>query len=181
MVAVESGIPPIVGIYVSPIFPTPAAEKSEKGCKKDKFIQTRLHAFWNMELGRQLRMRLVTNKSYRQTTTLSNEQDWRNGLCVKLLEHAGKFARRILTMKEVDPEKDNTGRVHGQTKGEENKNSNEHHHHRHHHPDTSVDIVTVIIYHGPNRCSSSRRLPLRLEASDTIFTFDMLKSFVTVA
>ncbi|KAF3585227.1 hypothetical protein F2Q69_00028321 [Brassica cretica] len=143
-------------------------------------------------------------------TTLNNEQDWRNGLRVKLLEHARKFARRILTMKEVDPEKDNTGRVHGQTKGEENKNSNEHHHHRHHHPDTSVDILGYqhysleylevdltdstnnsqrsdgfklfkIIYHGPNSCSSSRRLPLRLEASDTIFTFDMLKSFVTVA
>ncbi|KAH0878807.1 hypothetical protein HID58_066201 [Brassica napus] len=201
MVAVESVIPPIVGIYVPPIFPTLAAEESEKGCKKDKFIQTRLHAFWNMELGRQLRMRLVSNKSYPTVqTTLNNEQDWRNGLRVKLLEHARKFARRILTMKEVDPEKDNTGRVHGQTKGEENKNSNEHHHHRHHHPDTSVDIVKVdltdstnnsqcsdgfklfkIIYHGPNSCSSSRRLPLRLEASDTIFTFDMLKSFVTVA
>ncbi|CAN6882086.1 unnamed protein product [Brassica oleracea] len=141
-----------------------------------------LHAFWNMELGRQLRMRLVSNKSYPTVqTTLNNEQDWRNGLRVKLLEHARKFARRILTMKEVDPEKDNTGRVHGQTKGEENKNSNEHHHHRHHHPDTSVDILFKIIYHGPNSCSSSRRLPLRLEASDTIFTFDMLKSFVTVA
>ncbi|CAF1928752.1 unnamed protein product [Brassica napus] len=182
MVAVESVIPPIVGIYVPPIFPTLAAEESEKGCKKDKFIQTRLHAFWNMELGRQLRMRLVSNKSYPTVqTTLNNEQDWRNGLRVKLLEHARKFARRILTMKEVDPEKDNTGRVHGQTKGEENKNSNEHHHHRHHHPDTSVDILFKIIYHGPNSCSSSRRLPLRLEASDTIFTFDMLKSFVTVA
>nr|VDC71053.1 unnamed protein product [Brassica rapa] len=85
MVAVESGIPPIVGIYVSPIFPTPAAEKSEKGCKKDKFIQTRLHAFWNMELGRQLRMRLVTNKSYRQTTTLSNEKTGEMGCVLSFL------------------------------------------------------------------------------------------------
>uniref|UniRef100_A0A0D3CEJ7 Uncharacterized protein n=2 Tax=Brassica oleracea TaxID=3712 RepID=A0A0D3CEJ7_BRAOL len=124
MVAVESVIPPIVGIYVPPIFPTLAAEESEKGCKKDKFIQTRVRNFTK--------------------ETAENAQDWRNGLRVKLLEHARKFARRILTMKEVDPEKDNTGRVHGQTKGEENKNSNEHHHHRHHHPDTSVDIVSAI-------------------------------------
>ncbi|KAL0863688.1 hypothetical protein Bca101_042806 [Brassica carinata] len=49
-------------------------------------------------------------------------------------------------MKEADPEKDNTGPVHDLTKGKEKKNSNENRHHRHHHSDTSVDIVSSILF-----------------------------------
>ncbi|KAL0657473.1 hypothetical protein Bca4012_078058 [Brassica carinata] len=100
-----------------------AAEESEKGCKKGKFIRTRLHAFVEYE---------TVEAAEKAAATLNNEQDWRNGLRVK-------YAQRRPARKEVDPEKDNTGRVHDQTGGEENKNSNEHQHHRHHHSDTPAD------------------------------------------
>ncbi|KAL0889291.1 hypothetical protein Bca101_013274 [Brassica carinata] len=122
-----------------------AAEESEKGCKKDKFIRTRLHAF--VEYG-------TVEAAEKAAATLNNDQDWRNGLRVKLLEQAfvqrrparkevdpekDNAAQRRPARKEIDPEKDNTGRVHDQTGGEENKNANEHQHHRHHHSDTPAD------------------------------------------
>ncbi|KAF8118583.1 hypothetical protein N665_0004s0064 [Sinapis alba] len=103
-----------------------AADESDKGCKKDKFIRTRLHAFVEYE---------TVEAAEKAAATLNNEQDWRNGLRVKLLEQAGKYAQRRPARKEVDPEKDNTGRVHDQIGVEENKDSNEHQHHRHHHSD----------------------------------------------
>ncbi|KAG5395178.1 hypothetical protein IGI04_025141 [Brassica rapa subsp. trilocularis] len=91
----------------------------------------KLHAFVEYE---------TVEAAEKAAATLNNEQDWRNGLRVKLLEQAVKYAQRRPARKEVDPEKDNTGRVHDQTGGEENKNSNEHQHHRHHHhSDTPAD------------------------------------------
>ncbi|KAF3561740.1 hypothetical protein DY000_02013500 [Brassica cretica] len=107
-----------------------AAEESEKGCKKDKFIRTRLHAFVEYE---------SVEAAEKAVATLNNEQDWRNGLRVKLLEQTGKFAQRRPGRKEVDTVKDNTGQAHDQIGGEENKKSNEHQHHRHHHSDTPAD------------------------------------------
>ncbi|CAF1734242.1 unnamed protein product [Brassica napus] len=107
-----------------------AVEESEKGCKKDKFIRTRLHAFVEYE---------SVEAADKAAATLNNEQDWRNGLRVKLLEQTGKFAQRRPGRKEVDTVKDNTGQVHDQIGGEENKKSNEHQHHRHHHSDTPAD------------------------------------------
>ncbi|CAN7028189.1 unnamed protein product [Brassica oleracea var. botrytis] len=107
-----------------------AVEESEKGCKKDKFIRTRLHAFVEYE---------SVEAAEKAAATLNNEQDWRNGLRVKLLEQTGKFAQRRPGRKEVDTVKDNTGQVHDQIGGEENKKSNEHQHHRHHHSDTPAD------------------------------------------
>ncbi|KAJ4901526.1 La-related protein 6A [Raphanus sativus] len=104
-----------------------AAEESEKGCKKDKFIRTRLHAFVEYE---------TVEAAEKAAATLNNEQDWRNGLRVKLLEQAVKYAQRRPARKEVDSEKDNTGRMHDQTGGE-NKKANEHQHH--HHSDTPAD------------------------------------------
>ena len=103
------------------------AEESEKGCKKDKFIRTRLHAFVEYE---------TVEAAEKAAATLNNEQDWRNGLRVKLLEQAEKYAQRRPARKEVDTEKDNTGRMHDQT-GRENKKANEHQHH--HHSDTPAD------------------------------------------
>ncbi|CAH8358967.1 unnamed protein product [Eruca vesicaria subsp. sativa] len=105
-----------------------AAEESEKGFKKDKFIRTRLHAFVEYE---------TVEAAEKAAATLNNEQDWRNGLRVKLLEQAVKYAQRRPARKEVDPEKDNTGRVRDQTGGEENKKANEHQHH--HHSDNLAD------------------------------------------
>ncbi|KAG2302193.1 hypothetical protein Bca4012_060512 [Brassica carinata] len=104
-----------------------AVEESEKGCKKDKFIRTRLHAFVEYE---------TVEAAEKAAATLNNEQDWRNGLRVKLIEQTGK---RRPGRKEVDIVKDNTGQVHDQIGGEENKKSNEHQHHRHHHSETLVD------------------------------------------
>ncbi|WZZ87372.1 hypothetical protein YC2023_115951 [Brassica napus] len=82
-----------------------AVEESEKGCKKDKFIRTRLHAFVEYE---------SVEAADKAAATLNNEQDWRNGLRVKLLEQTGKFAQRRPGRKEVDTVKDNTGQVHDQ-------------------------------------------------------------------
>ncbi|CAG7861932.1 unnamed protein product [Brassica rapa] len=107
-----------------------AVEESEKGCKKDKFIRTRLHVFVEYE---------TVEAAEKAAATLNNEQDWRNGLRVKLLEQTGKFAQRRPGRKEVDTVKDNTGQVHDQIGGEENKKSNEHQLHRHHHSDTPAD------------------------------------------
>lgn len=42
--------------------------------------------------------------------------------------------------------KDNTGQVHDQIGGEENKKSNEHEHHRHHRSDTPGDNVSSILF-----------------------------------
>ncbi|KAF8092956.1 hypothetical protein N665_0395s0019 [Sinapis alba] len=105
-----------------------AAEESEKGCKKDKFIRTRLHAFVEYE---------TVEAAEKAAATLNNEQDWRNGLRVKLLEQTGKLAQRRPGRKEVDTGKDKTGQVHDQIGGEEKKKSNEHNHH--HHSDTAAD------------------------------------------
>ncbi|XP_048623027.1 la-related protein 6A-like isoform X1 [Brassica napus] len=112
-----------------------AVEESEKGCKKDKFIRTRLHAFVEYE---------SVEAADKAAATLNNEQDWRNGLRVKLLEQTGKFAQRRPGRKEVDTVKDNTGQVHDQIGGEENKKSNEHQHHRHHHSDTPADNIVLL-------------------------------------
>ncbi|XP_013662894.2 la-related protein 6A isoform X1 [Brassica napus] len=112
-----------------------AVEESEKGCKKDKFIRTRLHAFVEYE---------SVEAAEKAAATLNNEQDWRNGLRVKLLEQTGKFAQRRPGRKEVDTVKDNTGQVHDQIGGEENKKSNEHQHHRHHHSDTPADNIVLL-------------------------------------
>ncbi|KAH0858108.1 hypothetical protein HID58_086369, partial [Brassica napus] len=113
-----------------------AVEESEKGCKKDKFIRTRLHAFVEYE---------SVEAADKAAATLNNEQDWRNGLRVKLLEQTGKFAQRRPGRKEVDTVKDNTGQVHDQIGGEENKKSNEHQHHRHHHSDTPADNASIVL------------------------------------
>ncbi|CAH2046222.1 unnamed protein product [Thlaspi arvense] len=103
-----------------------AAEESEKGCKKDKFIRTRLHAFVEYE---------TVEAAEKAAATLNNEQDWRNGLRVKLLEQAGKFTQRKPARREVDTEKNK----HDQTGGEEKKKANEHQHHRHYHSDTPAE------------------------------------------
>ncbi|AED95359.1 RNA-binding protein [Arabidopsis thaliana] len=110
-----------------------AVEESEKGGKKENFIRTRLHAFVEYE---------TVEAAEKAVTTLNNEQDWRNGLRVKLLEQAaGKFAQRRPARREVDKEKDTTGRVHDQTGGEKNKKTREHQNHRLHHSDNPADDV----------------------------------------
>ncbi|KFK43639.1 hypothetical protein AALP_AA1G152700 [Arabis alpina] len=103
-----------------------AAEESEK----DKFIRTRLHAFVEYE---------TVEAAEKAASTLNNDQDWRNGLRVKLLEQTGKFAQKRPAKKEVDVEKDKIGRVHDRTGGEENKKANEHQHHRQYHSNTLAD------------------------------------------
>ncbi|KAG7611966.1 RNA recognition motif domain [Arabidopsis suecica] len=108
-----------------------ATEESEKGGKKEHFIRTRLHAFVEYE---------TVEAAEKAVATLNNEQDWRNGLRVKLLEQAaGKFAQRRPARKEVDKEKDTTGRVHDQTGGDKNKKTREHQNHRLHHSDNPAD------------------------------------------
>ncbi|BAB11080.1 unnamed protein product [Arabidopsis thaliana] len=108
-----------------------AVEESEKGGKKENFIRTRLHAFVEYE---------TVEAAEKAAATLNNEQDWRNGLRVKLLEQAaGKFAQRRPARREVDKEKDTTGRVHDQTGGEKNKKTREHQNHRLHHSDNPAD------------------------------------------
>lgn len=57
----------------------------------------------------------------------------------------GQFAQRRPARREVDKEKDNTGRVHDQTGGEKNKKMREHQHHRHHHSDNPADDVSSIL------------------------------------
>ncbi|XP_010559250.1 PREDICTED: la-related protein 6A isoform X2 [Tarenaya hassleriana] len=107
-----------------------AAEELEKGVKKEKMISTRLHAFVEYE---------TVEAAEKAAATLNNEQDWRNGLRVRLLKQAGKYGQRRQVRRETETESNGTGRVHEHNTGEEeHKKANEHHqHHRQHHSDTN--------------------------------------------
>ncbi|KDP37969.1 hypothetical protein JCGZ_04612 [Jatropha curcas] len=95
-----------------------AMEESKKGSKADVLISSKLHALVEYD---------TVEAAEKAVATLNNEQDWRNGLRVKLLKRMGKYGQRRQAWREPDTEKNNTGRGSNQMGDEENHNSSEHH------------------------------------------------------
>ncbi|XP_048230499.1 la-related protein 6A [Ricinus communis] len=95
-----------------------AMEESKKGSKADILISSKLHALVEYD---------SVEAAEKAVAALNNEQDWRNGLRVKLLKQTGKYGQRKQPWRDVDAEKHNNGRASHQTGDEENHHPSEHH------------------------------------------------------
>ncbi|XP_044461887.1 la-related protein 6A-like isoform X2 [Mangifera indica] len=89
-------------------------EESKKGGKAEFMISNKLHALVEYE---------TVEAAERAVVTLNNEQDWRNGMRVKLLKRA-KYGQRKQGWR-VDSERSNTGRASEPSADEENNNLSE--------------------------------------------------------
>jgi La-related protein 7 len=95
-----------------------AVEEPSKSNKAEKHISNKLHALVEYE---------TVEAAEKAVATLNNEQDWRNGMRVKILNRMGKYVQRKQTRKPSDSERNHTGRTSDRAGDEENHNSNEHH------------------------------------------------------
>ncbi|XWS18625.1 hypothetical protein CRYUN_Cryun32bG0061000 [Craigia yunnanensis] len=95
-----------------------AVEESKKGVRTGILISSKLHALVEYE---------TVEAAEKAVTTLNDEQDWRNGMRVKLLNRMGKYGQRRQAWRGSDPEKDSNARASDQTGDEENNTSSEHH------------------------------------------------------
>ncbi|TXG47906.1 hypothetical protein EZV62_027200 [Acer yangbiense] len=100
-----------------------AVEESKKGkaeiliSNKNK-MDHRLHALVEYE---------TVEAAEKAVATLNNEQDWRNGMRVKLLQRMGKYGHKMQAWRGSESEKNGIGHASEQTGDEENHNSSEHH------------------------------------------------------
>ncbi|CAK7350227.1 unnamed protein product [Dovyalis caffra] len=99
-----------------------AVEKSKKGSKVDILISSKLHALVEYETVDTAEKAVST-----VVATLNNEQDWRNGMRVKLLKQMVKQGQRRRVWREPDSEKNCNGRATNQARDEEKHNSSELH------------------------------------------------------
>uniref|UniRef100_A0A6N2N093 RRM domain-containing protein n=1 Tax=Salix viminalis TaxID=40686 RepID=A0A6N2N093_SALVM len=104
------------------IFPSVIHFQSKKGSKTDILISSKLHAFVTVEAAE------------KAVATLNNEQDWRNGMRVKLLKQTAKHGQRRQVWREPDSEKNRKGRG-TNLAGDVEK----HHHSSENHDDTPVE------------------------------------------
>ncbi|XP_022715557.1 la-related protein 6A-like isoform X1 [Durio zibethinus] len=95
-----------------------AVEESKKSGRADILISSKLHALVEYE---------TVEAAEKAVITLNDEQDWRNGIRVKLLKRMGKYGQRRQTRRGSDPEKNSNARASDQTGDEENNTSSEHH------------------------------------------------------
>ncbi|KAF3451117.1 hypothetical protein FNV43_RR07206 [Rhamnella rubrinervis] len=95
-----------------------AVEEPSKSYKAEKHISNKLHALVEYE---------TVEAAEKAVATLNNEQDWRNGMRVKILNRMGKYVQRKQTWKPSDSERNHTGRTSDRAGEEENHNSSEHH------------------------------------------------------
>ncbi|XP_048323577.1 la-related protein 6A [Ziziphus jujuba] len=95
-----------------------APEESSKSNKAEKHVSSKLHALVEYE---------TVEAAEKAVATLNNEQDWRNGMRVKLLKRMGKYGQRKQTWRASDSEKNHTTRLSDRMGYEENHNSVEHH------------------------------------------------------
>lgn len=95
-----------------------ATEESTKDSRVEKLISGKLHAIVDYE---------TVEAAERAVATLNNEQDWRNGMRVKLLhKQMGKYGQRRKGWKGSDMEKNSSvGAAH--PAGDEENNSSERH------------------------------------------------------
>ncbi|KAI9198054.1 hypothetical protein LWI28_009223 [Acer negundo] len=95
-----------------------AVEESKKGNKAEILISNKLHALVEYE---------TVEAAEKAVATLNNEQDWRNGMRVKLLQRMGKYGHKMQAWRGSESEKNGIGHASEQTGDEENHNSSEHH------------------------------------------------------
>ncbi|KAJ8762067.1 hypothetical protein K2173_006669 [Erythroxylum novogranatense] len=94
-----------------------AVEESKKGGKSDILISNKVHAIVEYD---------SVEAAERSVATLNNEQDWRNGMRVKLITRVGKYGTRKQSWREHDSEKNGAGHASSQTGDEVNHNFSEH-------------------------------------------------------
>ncbi|KAJ0016878.1 hypothetical protein Pint_09983 [Pistacia integerrima] len=92
-----------------------ATEESKKGSKAEFMISNKLHALVEYE---------TVEAAEKAVVTLNNEQDWRNGMRVKLLKRVAQYGHRRQGWR-VDSERSNTGRTSDPLGDEENNNLSE--------------------------------------------------------
>ena len=88
-----------------------AIEMSTKGGKAKKLISNKLHALVKYD---------TVEAADKAVTTLNNEEDWRNGMRVKLLKQVGKYGQRKQPWRGFESEKSSGNRSNDQTGDEEN-------------------------------------------------------------
>ncbi|WCJ27393.1 La-related protein 6A [Euphorbia peplus] len=93
-------------------------EESRKGSKVDILLSSKLHALVEYD---------SVEAAEKAVASLNNEQDWRNGLRVKLLNRVGKPGQRRQAWREHDTEKNSTARVSNQMGDQENHHPSERH------------------------------------------------------
>ncbi|PRQ29445.1 putative lupus La protein [Rosa chinensis] len=97
-----------------------AIEASAKGGKVEKPISNKLHALVEYD---------TVEATEKAVAILNNEEDWRNGMRVKLLKQMGKYGQsgqRRQSRRGFDSEKSSSSRT-SETGIEETHNANEHH------------------------------------------------------
>ncbi|XP_027360921.1 la-related protein 6A isoform X1 [Abrus precatorius] len=92
--------------------------ESVKHIKQEMLISSKLHALVEYE---------TIEAAEKAVTMLNNEQDWRNGMRVKLLKRVGKYGHKKQAWKGSNSEKHSSSHVSEQTGDEDNHGSNEHH------------------------------------------------------
>ncbi|KAJ6979423.1 hypothetical protein NC653_027537 [Populus alba x Populus x berolinensis] len=95
-----------------------AVEKSKKGSKTDILISSKVHAFVEYD---------TVEAAEKAVATLNNEQDWRNGMRVRLLNQMAKHGQRRQVWREPDSEKNRKGRGTNLAGDAEKHDSSEHH------------------------------------------------------
>ncbi|GLT59841.1 hypothetical protein SLA2020_326380 [Shorea laevis] len=95
-----------------------AMEESKKGAKAEVWISSKLHALVEYE---------TVEAAEKAVATLNDEQDWRNGMRVKLLKRMGKYGQRRQTWRGSDPVKNGDGQSSDHVGDEENNGISEHH------------------------------------------------------
>lgn len=96
----------------------PQTVEYKKRSKAEKLISGKLHAL--VEYG-------SVESAEKAVSTLNDEEDWRNGMRVKLLKQTGKYGQRKKVWRGPDSEKNVNVKSSDQGGDEENHNSNEHH------------------------------------------------------
>lgn len=95
-----------------------AVEDLKKGSKTEKLLSGKLHALVEYD---------TEEAAEKAVATLNNEDDWRNGMRVKLLKPMVKYGQRNKAWREPDLEKNSNVQGSDQAGDEENHNLSEHH------------------------------------------------------
>lgn len=93
-------------------------EESKKSSKYEFLVSNKLHAFVEYE---------TVEAAEKAVATLNDEQDWRNGLRVKLRKRMGNYGQRRQAWRGSDSEKNNSGRTSDPAGDEELQNLNDLH------------------------------------------------------
>ncbi|KAL5771980.1 hypothetical protein ACOSQ2_011904 [Xanthoceras sorbifolium] len=95
-----------------------AVEELKKGNRAEILISNKLHALVEYE---------TVEAAEKAVATLNDEQDWRNGMRVKLLQRMGKYGHKMQAWRGSESEKNIIGHTSEQIGDEENNNLSEHH------------------------------------------------------